>query len=269
EDEPHPVGSNANQRVKQRIKDWLSKEGISFEEQRAWACAQKYPSCSSVENIIAVLPGQVAGPHVAMMAHYDSVPHAPGAGDDMAGVVAVLEAARAAKAVGDFRHPIALLITDSEETGLHGAHAFFQQHPLAENIGVLLNVEGSGTRGVSQVLRTAGANRWYMELFEDHAKQPAGTSLANEIFKRMPNDTDFSVAMAASVPGIDFAFAAERNHYHTMNDSVANLDPRTVQHHGDNLFPLVLELANSSLEATDDSRAVYHQTYGLWAQWPE
>jgi len=269
ENEPHPVGSAANRRVKQRIQRWLDEQGIAHEEQAAWGCSARGAACSHVENVIARLPGAVDGPYVALMAHYDSTPHAPGAGDDMAGVVAVLETARALKVRGGFRHPVLLLLTDAEETGLHGAEAFFGQHPLASQIGVLLNVEGAGTRGPSMVLRTSMANAWYMKAYRDLAAQPAGTSLANEIFKRMPNDTDFSVAMRAEVPGIDFSFAVERNHYHTPNDSPANLDPRTVQHHGDNLFPLALELANSDLNAEHAGRVVYAAAYGLWAQWPE
>ena len=269
ENEPHPVGSAANRRVKQRIQRWLDEQGIAHEEQAAWGCSARRAACSHVENIIARLPGAVDGPYVALMAHYDSTPHAPGAGDDMAGVVAVLETARAIKARGGFRHPILLLLTDAEETGLHGAEAFFGQHPLAPQIRVLLNVEGAGTRGPSLVLRTSMANAWYMSAYRDLAAQPAGTSLVNEIFKRMPNDTDFSVAMRAEVPGIDFSFAVERNHYHTPNDSPANLDPRTVQHHGDNLFPLALALANMDLEAEHAGRVVYAGAYGWWAQWPQ
>jgi hypothetical protein len=269
ENAPHPVGSAANRRVKQRIQAWLDTQGIAHEEQAVWACSSDAPSCSYVENIIATLPGSEPGPYIALMAHYDSVPPAAGAGDDMAGVVAVLEAARAAKATGGFRHPILLLITDGEETGLHGAEGFFQRHPLADEIAVLLNVEGSGTRGVSRVLRTSGPNGWFMDRFRDAAAQRSGTSLANEVFKRMPNDTDFSVSMAAEIPGIDFAFAAERNHYHTPNDSLANLDPRTIQHHGDNIFPLVLRLANADLGTEGEARAVYFDAYGFWFQWAE
>lgn len=268
ENEPHPVGSAANRRVKRRIQAWLDEQGIEHEEQSTWSCSTQVPVCGYVENVIARLPGQVEGPHVALVAHYDSTPHSPGAGDDMAGVVAVLETARAIRANGGFRHPVLLVLTDAEEPGLLGAEAFFGQHPLAKDIGVLLNVEGAGTRGPSLVLRTSMANAWYMNSYRAVAKQPAGTSLANEIFKHMPNDTDFSVAMRAGVPGIDFSFAMERNHYHTPNDSPAKLDPRTVQHHGDNLFPLALSLANADLAADHDGRLVYAAAYGVWAQWP-
>ena len=108
EDVPHPAGTAENRRVKQRIQAWLDAQGIEHEEQGAWGCREKWSSCAYAENIIATIPGKVEGPHVAMMAHYDSVPSAPGAGDDMAGVVAILEATRAARAVGGLRNPLML-----------------------------------------------------------------------------------------------------------------------------------------------------------------
>ena len=76
------------------------------------------------------------------MAHYDSVPMAPGAGDDGAGVVAILESARALALEAPFEHSIMLLFTDAEEMGLIGAEGFFNQHPLAKE-----NKGGSGLRG--------------------------------------------------------------------------------------------------------------------------
>lgn len=273
ENVPHPLGSLENQRIKARIQDWLGEQGIPHQEQRTWACRQQRGlRCGFVENIVATIPGREAGPYVALMAHYDSVPAAPGAGDDMAGVVAVLETARAIKATGTTSKPILLLITDGEESGLHGAEAFFSQHPLASQIGVLLNVEGSGTRGASGVLRTSTANRWFMETLAKNGKGIQGSSFAAEIFKRMPNDTDFSVSDAAGVPGIDFAFAAERVHYHTPNDRAGILDPRTVEDHGRNLHPLALALANGYLpmprqSATSDE-VVFQDLFGAWVQWP-
>lgn len=274
ENEPHPTGSAANQRIKARIIDWLEAEGFATEVQATWGCAARYNGCAWVENILAVLPGSGADQspfdqqYVALMAHYDSVPSAPGAGDDGAGVVAVLETARALKALGPLRNPVLLLITDGEELGLIGAEAFFKFHPLADQVGVILNVEGSGTRGPSLVLRTTLNNASFMGFYREGADYPSGASLANEVFRRMPNDTDFSVSMRNQVPGIDFAFAAERTHYHTPNDNLANLDPRTVQHHGENLLPMALRLANSDLGGFKEEHVVYQQFFGNWLQWP-
>lgn len=266
---PHPVGSQANKRVKQKILQWLANEGIEAEVQSSWGCSKKWNTCAWVENIIATIPGKEDFPYLALMAHYDSVPPAPGAGDDGAGVATVLEIGRMLKNEGPFRNPILLLITDAEEKGLLGAEAFFAHHPMKEKVGVIVNVEGSGSSGPSQLLRTAMNNKTLIDAYGDGAEYPYGVSLASEIFKRMPNDTDFSVSMRAEVPGIDFAFAGERNHYHTPNDNLINLDLRTLQHHGENVLPLARTLASVDLNDFEDSNLVFSNVYGQWVSWEE
>ena len=57
---------------------------IEFEEQQTWACATRFASCIEVENLIGFIPGKSDLPYLALMAHYDSVPVAPGAGDWLA-----------------------------------------------------------------------------------------------------------------------------------------------------------------------------------------
>ena len=265
---PHPVGSDANKRVKQRIRAWLADQEIQTEVQRSWGCSQKQNSCAWVENIIAVIPGEQESPYVALMAHYDSVPPAPGAGDDGAGLATVLEVAGMLKREGPFLNPILLIITDGEEPGLLGAEAFFAYHALKDKVGVIINLEGSGTTGQSRVLRTAMSNKSLIDAYGEGADYPNGASLINELFKRMPNDTDFSVSTDAEIPGIDFAFAGERNHYHTANDNLENLDLRTLQHHGENVLPLARTLAAIDLATLEPSSLVYSNVYGQWVSWP-
>ena len=155
ENKPHPVGSELNKIIKERLITELDKLEIDNHVQKTWACASRYTSCAEVENIIGIIPGQTDSPYLALMAHYDSVPMAPGAGDDGAGVVAILEAARVLQLDAPYNYPIMLLLTDAEENGLIGAEAFFNQHPLAKDVGIVINIEGSGTSGGSMVFRTS------------------------------------------------------------------------------------------------------------------
>ena len=60
----------------------------------------------------------------------------------------------------------------------------------------------------------------------------------------MPNDTDFSVVQRANIPGIDFICRRKKSLPYT-NDTIENLDLRTLQHHGENILPLARSLANS------------------------
>lgn len=274
ENKPHPVGSPLNKIVKERIMARMRELGIEVSEQRTWACAAKFTGCAFVENIIGIIPGKEPGPYVTLMAHYDSVPMAPGAGDDMAAVVAILETARILKSETPLRNPVMLLITDAEEMGLIGAEGFYLQHELADEIGVVLDFEGSGTSGPSMALRTSVANELLINTFWKETANPFGTSLTGEIFRRMPNDTDFSTVLRAEIPGIDFAFAGERNHYHTPNDNVANIDLHTIQHHGENMLPLTRALAEANLSTDQQANLeaiggtlVYSPLYGYLLRW--
>ena len=66
-----------------------------------------------------------------MVAHYDSVPSSPGAGDNAASVAAILEAIRALKAGSALRNDLIVLFTDGEELGLLGAKGFVETYPSA------------------------------------------------------------------------------------------------------------------------------------------
>jgi hypothetical protein len=255
---PHPVGSVENRRVKRRIVDRLQGLGVLVEEQRAVGCHQRASRCAYVENVVARIPGREAGPAVLLMAHYDSVPMAPGAGDDGGGVATLLEVSRILAAEAPFRNPIVLVFTDGEEVGLLGAEAFFGQHPWAAEAGVVVNVEGSGSEGESLLLRTGPDSRWVVDAFRRSVDHPSAFSVADEVFKHMPNDTDFSVAQRAGLPGIDFAFAAERSHYHSPLDTVENLSLVTLQHHGENVLPLARELASMELTGHPRGDKLYH-----------
>ena len=267
ENKPHPVGSDLNKVIKDRLIDELEKLDIRYEVQKTWACASRYAGCAEVENLIGIIPGKTKAPYLALMAHYDSVPMASGAGDDGAGVVAILEAARVLQLEAPYDHPIMLLLTDAEESGLIGAEAFFNQHPLAKEVGAVLNIEGSGTAGGSMVFRTSEKNELLIKSLSHEHDHAYGFSLANEIFKRMPNDTDFSVAMRANIPGMDFAFVGERNHYHTPNDNVENLDIRTIQHHGENILSASRDLLSKDWNTMGDKYVYLGGTYGFWSQW--
>ena len=94
DESPHPTGSVANHRVRDELIQVLAEMGLAVDVQRQWSCSTRASRCAWVENLIAEIPGSETGPYLALMAHYDSVPVAPGAGDDGAGVVAVLETAK-------------------------------------------------------------------------------------------------------------------------------------------------------------------------------
>ena len=264
--QPHPTGTPANDRVRERLVQRLVELGFTPEVQQAIGCSARWPLCGRVANVLAGIPG-TEDSAILLMAHYDSVAAAPGAGDDGAGVAALLEIARILQSGAPHRHTVLFAFTDAEEPGMLGAEAFFAEHAWAHAAKVVINLEGSGSDGPVYLLRIGPDSGAVVRAFREVAEYPAAQSFAEEIFKHMPNDTDFSVAMRAGKPGIDFAFAGERNHYHTPLDSIEMLDTGTLQHHGENVLPLVRHLLDADLEDTAPSFVFATLVGDWWITW--
>ncbi|MCX4775039.1 M20/M25/M40 family metallo-hydrolase [Streptomyces sp. NBC_01285] len=123
---PHPAGSAAQADVREYLVGELRKLGLRPEVQTrvAPSDADSPAVVGSVSNIHATIPGEKPTGRVLLVAHYDSVPIAPGAGDDGSNVAAILEIARVLKTGAQPRNDIEILFTDGEEQGLLGAQAF-------------------------------------------------------------------------------------------------------------------------------------------------
>ena len=269
DDVPHPVGSPAADRVRARLLAEFAALGIPAQVQHGFACSARGASCGTVGNVVARLPGAHAGPAVLVSAHHDSVAAGPGAGDDGAGVSAVLELARVLSEATAPRNPVIFLFVDGEEAGLLGAQAFVDDHPWAKDVGVAVNLDAGGTRGVTSVTRTSPGNARVMDAFTAAVPRPYGASVIGAVYGLTPYDTDFSVYSKAEIPSIDLGFGEDKAHYHTPLDRLANLDPPSVQHLGDTALTLVRELADSDLESKAPGERVFLDALGLtMLAWP-
>jgi len=266
DNEPHPTGSAANHAVRERILGWLRDHDIEATVQSAWGCSNAMGRCAPVHNIIAKIPGESAKPYVTLMAHYDSTPSSDGIGDNGAGVATIMEVGRLMKAK-KLVNPIMLLLTDAEENGLLGAEAFFTDHPDKDKIAIVINLEASTTTGRSFLFRTSKMNQQLVGIYGNTALSPGGTSLYNEVFKRMASETDLTVPLRLGIPAMDFVFLGEKNHHHTANDNLANLDLRSLQHHGDNIYPLTNHLATQALNLNNDDEVIFLNLFGAWLSW--
>jgi acetylornithine deacetylase/succinyl-diaminopimelate desuccinylase-like protein len=142
--EPHPIGSAEHDRVRDYLISQLTNLGVSPTIQRTIGVTPRYQAAGTVENIVARLKGlSGATDAVALVAHYDSVAAGPGAGDDGAGVAALLETLRALRAGLPLRNDIIFLLTDGEEEGLLGASAFIAEHPRGQGYARLREFRGS------------------------------------------------------------------------------------------------------------------------------
>jgi hypothetical protein len=243
----HVSGSRYNKVVRNRVVAHLESSGYTADFQSRFHCNPEFGSCSQVDNIIAVKPGSEGKNAVLITAHYDSGWAGPGAADDGAGTAAILEIARMAADFPPFRNDVIFLISDSEENGLLGADAFAEHHPLFKKVKAVVNLEARGVTGPSSMFETGEGNRSIIRMFSKSVDRPVGNSLIYEIYKTMPNDTDYSVYKRKGVMGLNFAFAQGVSVYHSAIDDIDHLDLGSLQHHGDNTWGMLKALGERKI----------------------
>src|SRR6267143_1884699 len=266
--EPHPTGSEAGARVRQRVFAELDRLGYQPRIQEAFACGS-VGICARVTNVIARLDGRRAAKAVLLSAHYDSVPAGPGASDDGAGMAAALEIARALKAGTRPERPVLILLNEGEEDDLLGAEAFVAADPAAKDVGAVVNLEARGTTGASLMFETSDQSGWIVDLFARSVARPASNSIYYTIYKMLPNDTDLTVYKRGGLPGLNFAFIGGEARYHTPRDDFAHADPGSLQHHGDNALAMVRALASADLEAPPRGELAFFDVLASYVvRWP-
>jgi hypothetical protein len=271
--EPRPVASAAHDRARDYVLEGLRELGLDAHVQRGVGRSLAGRSFGTVENVVGRLPGSGGGDEgaVLLVAHYDSVAAGPGASDDAVGVATVLETLRALRTGAAPSRDVIALVTDGEEAGLLGADAFVQEHPWAGDAAVVLNFEARGTRGPSLMFETGAGNRALIAVFAEAAPYPAAASYSYEVYRRLPNDTDFSVFRRAGLSGLNFAHIHGAVGYHTARDTVDRLDPATLQHHGANALALTRALAEApslpGRTGAGDEDAVYFNPLGWSFVW--
>lgn len=262
---PHSTGTKENARVRQYIISACEGLGLQTEVQHTTGIYSfgRGLLAGQVYNIIARLKGMNSSKAVLIMAHYDSQVNAMGAGDDGAGVAAMLEVGRILKAGKPLQNDVLFLFTDAEEDGLLGAQAFVKESPLLQEVGLVLNFEGRGNSGISTMFEVNPENGWMVKEFIQSAKHPVANSLSFEIYKNLPNNTDFTPFKKAGVSGLNHAFVGGFVNYHSMTDRAENLDPGSLQHHGDNMLSLVKHFGNVDLTQTKGPDISYFNMMGI------
>ncbi|SCL62249.1 M28 family peptidase [Micromonospora peucetia] len=272
----HVAGSPANDQVRVHVEGVLRGLGLETEVQDTVAPeagqlsgAAGGATLARVRNVVARLPGTAPTGKVFLVAHYDSVQSGPGGNDDAAGTSAILEVARALAAGPRPRNDIVFVLTDAEEACLCGAAAFASSHPLAADGGVVLNLEARGSTGPVIMFETSRNNAALVDAFGRAAPHPVGTSFAVEIYRALPNDTDFTAFLDADFVGLNSAYIDGGAIYHTPLDTPAAMDRASLQHHGDNALGLAREFGRVDLTALDSGHdATYFPVPGGLVRYP-
>ncbi|HEY0401714.1 MAG TPA: M28 family peptidase [Blastococcus sp.] len=273
--ETHVAGSAADDRVVEGLVATLTALGLDTRVQNsvgAWQYGAGSTEMARVRNVVAFLPGSDPTGRLFLMAHHDSVETGPGGSDDAAGVSALLESVRALAAGPRLRNDVVVVLTDAEEACLCGAEAFTASHPLAAGGGVVLNFEARGTSGPPIMFETSRGNAGLADAFADAAPHPVASSFAVEVYRALPNDTDFSVLLGdGHFTGLNTAFIDGAAAYHTPQDLPGRLDRRSLQALGDNALAVARELGGRDLgplSAVGADDASYFPVLGRLVRYP-
>ncbi len=273
--EVHVPGSPAADGVVEDLVAELSGLGLDTRVQNAVGAVRTTAGetrMARVQNVVGFLPGTAPTGRLFLTAHHDSVETGQGAADDAAGVAAVLESVRALTAGGRLRNDVVVVLTDAEEACTCGAEAFAATHPLASAGGVVLNLEARGTTGPPIMFETSAGNAGLAEAYAGAAPHPVATSFAVEVYRAMPNFTDFSVLTAdGDFTGLNTAFIDGAAGYHTPQDVPERLDRATLQALGDNALATARELGDrdlTSLAEPGDEDATYFPVLGELVRYP-
>ena len=258
--EARPPGSPAHADVRDYLLEQLRGLGHQPRIQTAtsFLSTSYYTRAATVNNVLARISGsEPGGGAVLVTAHYDSREISLGAGDDGSGIAAILEALRALGERGQLRNDLIVLLTDAEELGLLGARAFVDGHPWLDDVALVVSIEMRGGGGPSLMFETSENNGWVIEALRQADPYPAANSMSYEIYRRMPNDTDFTPFKEAGKQGLNFAGVGRAHVYHQVYDSPDNFSEATLQHHGEHAVAMLAHFGNADLTTVNAPNVSY------------
>jgi hypothetical protein len=254
---PRAIGTPEHAAAAATLRELLTSLGLEVDVQDSSACSESARrfACAHVHNIIGKLRGRSGERALALVAHYDSVSHAPGAGDDGSGVATLLETARALRAGRELANDVLFIFTDAEEDGLLGAVAFVRDHPWHRAVRLVLNFDARGSRGVATMHSAPADNGVIVRALNAASTRPVSSSFILSLVRVLPNATDAMIFESQGDTTLGF------ENYHRNTDTLANLDARSVQHDGDYALGLTRYFASGDLGALRGPPLVYFDLF--------
>lgn len=248
--ERHPVGSGAHGQVRDYLISQIRQLGYEAQLQQGFAINPESKSAAQVENIVvrvAASEPKHGGKAILVAGHYDAVPNSYGAGDDGVSMANILQALASMKTLSKSSNDVIFLFADAEEVGLLGAIAFAEQHPAMRDVGMVLNFDNRGNSGPILMFETSAKNGRLIQEFATATPYAISNSVMYEVYKALPNDTDFSVFRKKDVPGLNFAMIENFSSYHTRHDKGEYLHPASQRQQANLMLNLVQHFVNQDL----------------------
>lgn len=269
--EPHSIYDvEAKGRVRDYLVSELEKLGLEpmlYEYEDVYV--ERSDSYEDLQNIYAEIKGK-SDSYIMLVTHYDSSKAkreryaeedgSLGAADAGYALSTILETLRViTNSDQPLQNGIKVLFTDGEEYGLLGAKQAVQETKIFKNVNYLINIEARGTKGPAVMFETSPNNSSIVDLYQA-SEHPFSYSITPEIYRLLPNGTDFTVFLENDLPGINIAVLDGLENYHTPNDNPDNLSDESLQHYGDQVLPIVKEFVynekysnKEALQSQDDA----------------
>ena len=271
---PHHVGSPYHQEVWKYLESELQKLGLETQIQEGNTLS-KWGNLVRTTNVLTRIKGTNNSKALLLLTHFDSAPHSNsfGASDDANGLGAILEGIRTfLHNNSSHKNDIIILFSDGEELGLNGAFAFVDQHPWADEVGLVINFEARGTKGPSMMLaETNSGNEALIQGFANaKTKYPVSNSLMYSVYKMLPNDTDLTAFREKKdIPGFNLAYIDDHFDYHTEQDNFENFTPESLEHQASYLMPMLQHFSNTDLaNLKTDQDQIYFNFFRLFIHYP-
>lgn len=267
--EPHSIFDyEEHENVKNYLIEELKNLGVdssiySYDD----VYVERSKTKEDLENIYAEIKGK-SDSYIMLVTHYDTSrakryaerDGSTGAADAGYGLSTILETIKTIKENNiELNNGIKILITDGEEYGLLGAKEAVKEKEIFENVNYLINLEARGTKGPAVMFETSTNNSKVIDLY-DSSYKPFSYSITPEIYRLLPNGTDFTEFLAKDITGINISVLDGMENYHTPNDSVNSVNKSSLQHYGDQVYPIVKEFVSNekyadpvALEGSEDS----------------
>ncbi len=256
-EEPRPMGSPHHGVAREYLLESLRDLGLeprvqtgTIEAVAGSADGGYALDAATVYNVVARIPGSYSANALLATAHYDSKDISRGASDAAAGVSAILETLRAVSQGPGLANDLIVLFTDGEEKGLLGSSVFVERHPWMADVRAVISLEMRGGGGPVYMFETGEENGWVVDRYRDAVRRPVANSASMDIYRVMPNGTDFTPFRNAGVQGLNFAAIGKARVYHQSYDAPECLSAATLQHLGDQALALVRELGGADLSVT-------------------
>lgn len=250
--EPHSLYTpESRKHVEQYLTSRLTQLGFTPEAISYHHSDTTFNDTITLTNLYLTIDPEdtIASSYIMLIAHYNSAKRystrtkekesSYGAADDGYGVGVILEVLKLAISNrNECKQGIKILLTDGEEFGMLGMkRAWNENNQFFDHTGLIINIEARGVKGVALLFETSKGSSHIIDLYSK-TDYPAAFSLSSTVYDILPNYTDFTM-VKNEMCGVNFSVIDNLYYYHTRDDSFANISKSSIQHYGEQIYPMV------------------------------